>query len=48
MAQWVNNPTLSLQWLGSLFWCEYDPRPGNFYTPAGAAPHTPIMFKSIN
>lgn len=29
MAQRVKDPALSLQQLGSLLWCGFDPRPGN-------------------
>ena len=31
MAQWVKDPVLSLQWLGSLLWCRFDPWPRNFH-----------------
>ena len=31
MAQWVKNPVLSLQQLGSLLWCGFDHRPQNFH-----------------
>ena len=30
MVQWVKDPTLSLQWLGSLLWHGFDPWLGNF------------------
>ena len=30
MAQWVKDPALTLQWLGSLLWCEFHPWPRNF------------------
>ena len=29
MAQWVKDPALSLQWLGSPPWRGFDPWPGN-------------------
>ena len=31
MVQRVKDPALSLQWLGSLLWREFDPWPGKFY-----------------
>ena len=33
MAQWVNDPALSLQRLGSLLWHRFDPWPRNFHMP---------------
>ena len=33
MAQWVKDPALSLLWLGSLLWYEFDPLSGNFHMP---------------
>ena len=33
MVQWVKDPTLSVQWLGSLLWLGFDPRPENFHMP---------------
>ena len=30
-AQWLKDPALSLQWLGSLLWHGLDPWPGNFH-----------------
>ena len=30
VVQWVRDPVLSLQWLGSLLWHGLDPWPGNF------------------
>ena len=32
MVQWITNPVLSLQKLGLLLWCGFDPWPGNFHT----------------
>ena len=29
----VKDPVLSLQWLGSLLWCRFNPWPGNFHMP---------------
>ena len=31
VAQWVQYPALSLQWLESLLWLGFDPWPGNFH-----------------
>ena len=31
MAQWVKVAPLLLQWFGSLLWCGFDPRLGNFH-----------------
>ena len=31
MVQWVNDLVLSLQWLGLLLWCRFDPWSGNFH-----------------
>ena len=31
MAQWVKDLVLSLQWLGLLLWCGFDPWPRNFH-----------------
>ena len=31
MAQWVKDLVLSLQWLGSLLWCRFDPWPGSIH-----------------
>ena len=36
-AQWVKDLALSLQRLGSLLWCGFEPWPGNFPHGAGAA-----------
>ena len=33
MVQWVKDPALSLQGLGSLLWCMFDPWPGKFHMP---------------
>ena len=33
VAQRVKDPVLSLQLFGSLLWCGFDPRPGNFCMP---------------
>ena len=33
VAQWVKGRVLSLQLLGSLLWCGFDPWPGNFCIP---------------
>ena len=33
MAQRVKNLALSLLWLELLWWCRFDPWPGNFCTP---------------
>ena len=33
VAQWVKDQVLSLLWLGSLMWLEYDPWPENFHMP---------------
>ena len=33
MAQWVGDPVLSLLWLRSLLWCEFDPGAGTFCMP---------------
>ena len=33
MAQWVQDPGLSLQRPGSLLWLGFHPRPGNFHMP---------------
>ena len=33
VTQWVKDPALSLQRLGSLLWCGLDPWPGNFHMP---------------
>ena len=33
MLQWVRDPALSLQCLGLLLWCGFDPWPGNFHMP---------------
>ena len=33
MVQWVKNLAWSLQCLGSLLWCGFDPWPGNFHMP---------------
>ena len=33
VAQQVKNLALSLLWLRSLLWCEFDPWPGNFCVP---------------
>ena len=30
-SQWVKDPALSLQWLGLLLWCGFDPWPRNFH-----------------
>ena len=32
MAQWVKDPALSLQRLGLLLWCRFNPWPRNFCT----------------
>ena len=31
--QWVKDPALSLQWLGTLLWSKFCPWPGNFHLP---------------
>ena len=36
MAQQVKDPMLSLQWLGSLPRCRFDPWPWNFHLPSSA------------
>ena len=33
MGQQVKDPALSLQWLGSLLWCRFDPWPRDFHMP---------------
>ena len=33
MAQWVKDLALSLQWLGPLLWCGFNPWPRNFHMP---------------
>lgn len=33
MAQWVNDPTLSLQCIGLLQWYGFDPWPGKLHKP---------------
>ena len=33
VAQWVKDPALSLQWLRSLLWCGFDPKPRKFHMP---------------
>ena len=33
VVQWVRDPALSPQWLGSLLWCRFDPWPRKFYMP---------------
>ena len=33
MTQWIKDWGLSLQWLGLLLWCGFDPWPGNFHRP---------------
>ena len=33
MTQWVKDPALSLQQLGLLLWCRFDPWPGNLHMP---------------
>ena len=38
VAQWVKDPGLSLQHLGSLLWRGFDPWPGNFQHATGATP----------
>ena len=38
MVQWVKDSPLSLQWLGSLLWCGFDPRPRNCHTPWATPP----------
>ena len=35
MAQQVKDPVLSLLWLRSLLWHEFDPCPRNFHTSLG-------------
>ena len=32
-ARWVEDPVLSLQWLGLLLWCGFHPWPGTFHMP---------------
>lgn len=36
MAQWFRNPTLSLERLGLLLWCVFDPWLRNFHLPCVA------------
>ena len=43
-VQQVKDPVLSLQRLGSLLWCRFDPWPGNFYNAKGAARGEKITF----
>ena len=31
MVQWIKDPALSLQLLGSLLWQGFDPQPGDFH-----------------
>ena len=33
VVQQVKDPALSLQWFGSLLWCEFDTWPMNFHVP---------------
>ena len=33
LVQWIKDPALSLQWLGTLLRCQFDPRPRNFHMP---------------
>ena len=33
VVQWVEDPALSLQWLGTLLWCRFDPWSWKFHMP---------------
>ena len=48
MAQWVKDPELSLQWLGSLLWCRFDLWPGNFCMPREWPSVTRFKINTIN
>ena len=47
MAQQVKDPELSLQWLGLLWWREFDPKPGNFHMPQHSRNKTNPQTKSL-
>ena len=47
MAQWVKDTGLSLQWLGSLLWHEFDPWPMKFHM-LWMYPCPPTQKKQIN
>ena len=40
VVQWVKDPALSLQWLGLLLWCRFNPWPWELPHAAGAAKKT--------
>ena len=43
MAEWVKDLALSLQWLGLLLWCMFEPWLGNFHMP-WTQPKKKILF----
>ena len=55
MVQCVKNLALSLQWLGLLLWCGFDPWPKNFHMPQAqpekeserVRERAPIKLKSV-